>query len=181
MFKIIKNNNGLTLLELVIVVSLFSMMILATSRVFVKTIEIQERTMIEHNLQGNLRYAMGVLVYEAQQVNTLCDNSCTGCSGTDSNHFFYTSTGNELYFKNKDGDCVKYYLELDLNNISILKVDRPGATSELTSDEIDITGMKFETGINQDRFTIRLTAIKEDKKTYTVNYQISVTASGYED
>lgn len=182
MFKSLKNNQrGLTLLELVIVVSLFSVMILAVSRVFTKTVEIQTRTITEQDLQNNLKYGLGVILAQAQQAVPHLDNSCNcpaPCSDLSGKYYGTNLTGEVLYVRQPSeplGLCLKYYLDN-----GVLKADLGGAVNDLTSDDITVTKVRFVVNGANDRFTLLLTGLKKDKIEHVVNYQVSITASEYE-
>lgn len=175
-----KNQVGLTLLELVIVVSLFSVMILAVSRVFTKTVEIQTRTISEQDLQNNLKYGLGVVLAQSQQAVLHNDNSCSCATCGDLTGKYYGTDvgGNTLYLRQAGVPlpiCLKYYLQ-----DGALKADLGGAVSNLTSDDIDVTEVRFKVNSNNDRFTMFLTGTKQDRIEHVVKYQISVTASEYQ-
>jgi len=173
----IQNQQGITLLELIVAISIFSAIVLATSQVFVRTNDVQQRTAIEHNIQAELRYGVGTLLFESSQSEERTSNVCTcGTCGDLTNKYFGTNVGtnDRLYFLN-NGVCIQYYLDN-----GILKVDRDGTIFDLTSNKITIQKIYFNVGANNDRYTVGVIAKKDGKETIYLKYQNSITRSDYE-
>lgn len=173
------NQSGLTLLELVIVVSLFSAMILSVSRVFTKTTDIQRRSMNEHDLQSNIKYGLGVLMLESQEIMRHVDNCGCGDCGMLANKYYGVSADeHKLYLRHEDNVCVVYSWD---DIAQTLMVEREGsAPIKLSSDDIEVNNVRFVVNNNKDRFTMMLSGIIQDKVEQSVDYQISITASDYE-
>ena len=170
--KIKKNNTGVTLIELLVAVTLFSVIMLSATAIFKIMVEGQRNAIAAQNAQESMRYVFEVMAKEirmAQKSNDECkinmnfsvvcrdvatkevlDYSCDGspfsvcesnggkCAvykvyNTDSN-----GEGDILYFKNKNADCVAYYL-VD----GYLMVYRGGKTASTTPDEIKVSNLSF--------------------------------------
>jgi len=183
MMKAWQSQLGLTFVEVVIAVGMFSGLILATTRVFVKTTDIQMRTVNEHDLQADLKYGLGVLLYEAEKDISKCvaPDDCS-CGNGDLTDKFYgiNAGGTALYFFNTSGLCVAYYLD---NNSDKIMVQRGGGAVEtLTSEKINITALNFVVNNNADRFTVMAKAQKTDQTyQHQLLLQTSITATNYED
>ncbi len=135
MFKIIKNHQrGVGLLEMIVVVAIFSVTILAATDIFKWVIEGQRNALAAQNVQENMRYAfetMGKEIRMAQLRN--------GCGPVDINKVYDTSVSNtRLHFRNQDGDCVTYYL-----NSNALMVTRAGNSAAVTPNEIKVSNLIF--------------------------------------
>mgnify|MGYP005853389651 CR=1 FL=1 len=178
--KIKQTQLGLTLMEVVIVVGLFSGLILATTRMFIRTTDVQQRTVNEHDLQADLKYGLGVLLYEAEKDIIKCtapDVCNCGSCGNLSDEFYGLNAGSTaLCFFNSTGICVEYFLENDK-----IKVKRGVIEEELTSSQITISDLKFDLGADADRFTVMAKASKTDQKyDQELILQTSITATNYE-
>ncbi|MFA6307166.1 MAG: hypothetical protein WCV70_04330 [Patescibacteria group bacterium] len=135
--KKFKAESGLSLLELVVSIALFSFLILASTQIFKMVIEGQRSSISAQNVQENIRYAMEKMSKEIRMAQV----SNADCYGAAINKVFnMAGGGSELYFKNKDDVCVRYYLEN-----SRLKIDvNAGAQSGfITPTKIEVSNLKF--------------------------------------
>ncbi|MFH0951248.1 MAG: hypothetical protein V1765_02120 [bacterium] len=181
MVKAWQSQLGLTFVEVIIVVGMFSGLILATTRVFVKTTDIQLRTVNEHDLQADLKYGLGVLLYEAEKDVVKCTVDCF-CHSKDLTNKFYAinDAGTALYFFNSSDLCVAYLLDDDTHKITVQRGG--GAEETLTSEKINITDFNFVVNTNADRFTVMAKAQKTDQTyQHQLFLQTSITATNYED
>jgi prepilin-type N-terminal cleavage/methylation domain-containing protein len=150
MFKIIKDNKkGTSLIELLVSVTLFSVIVLAATRISGMVIEGQRNAIAAQELQSNLRYVFEVMSKEIRTARGAHDGiNCgvvpyyktynTNISGTDDN---------SIYFKNKDGECVAYELWVD-NRIYVKR----GTTSPyvpITPSSVEVLSLLFH--IEEDR------------------------------
>src|SRR3989344_7553270 len=106
-FRKIKQTRGISLIELLVAITLFSFMILAATQIFKMVIDGQRSAISAQNVQENIRYAMEKISKEIRMAQI----SNTDCLPAGVNKVFNTAAGStELYFKNQYGDCVTYYL-----------------------------------------------------------------------
>jgi len=138
MFKIIKNHQrGIGLLEMIVVVAIFSVTILAATDIFKWVVEGQRNALAAQNVQENMRYAFETMAKEIR----MAQRSDTGCysSGIYKVYNKSSSAGDDrLYFRNKSSQCVSYYL-----NNNQLMVDRAGTATTTISNVIKISNLKF--------------------------------------
>jgi prepilin-type N-terminal cleavage/methylation domain-containing protein len=168
-----KKLRGLTLVELIVAISLFAVITLVSTRTFTKVTEIQDRTKDLQNIEGDLRYAMGVfsdeLSYAILQTDTSCGGS--GCNGK-----FYCITGTApsqtLWLRDKNNVCVKYAL-----SGTNLLVSRGGTSYAITSDDVSISALAFATSTAGDRVLVQLRATGSAEYNKSINYQTAITST----
>ncbi len=202
------NQKGFSLLEIMVAIAIFVIAILAAMNIFKNAIDTQRNAVAAQNTQESMRYVFEVISKElrlAKESNTECDSIVTflGFSGGPASSKLYhsalTADGNNvLYFKNKDDECVAYYIESDTNGISRLKVFRDDISDGLdntsfyiTPDEINVNSFDFNIidnpigAINtlQPRVTIRIGVeanSSQDIYRQTMNMQTTVSSRYYE-
>ena len=162
---------GLTLLELVVSVSLFAILILVATKTFTRITDIQNRTKDEQNIEGDLRYAMGVFTDEARNA-TLHQIADAGCGGADcSGVYFCTDASNDtLYLRDKNNICVKYHIA---NNN--LVVERGLNTYTITSNDVVVNTAKFLPSALSDRILVKFKATGASDYAKSISYQTAIT------
>ena len=139
-----QNKKGVTLLEITVAVAIFSVVILSATEIFRMVIEGQRNAIASQNVQESMRYAFETMAKEIRTAiasNDDCESLFNPPAGA-TNKVFNTTTNSEgdiLYFKNKDGDCVAYYLEDET-----LKVIRESNIASTTPGKIKITNLDFK-------------------------------------
>ncbi len=190
---IIKNQKGVMLIEMLVSIAVFSVAVILATSIFKSVIEGQRSAIAAQNTQESMRYALEVMSKEirmAQKSEDTCDVILT-INATD--EVYNTDVNNEeLYFKNKDGYCVAYYLDLDPNGVTRLKIDRWDGVNNIsgyiTPDEIDVSGLKFSVADNlinsppgnknQPRVTIKMEVeMAEGKAIHKQKMKIQTTVS----
>ena len=136
MFKIIKKNQqGVSLIELIVVIAIFSVTIISATDIFKWVIQGQKNALAAQNVQENMRYAFETMSKEIR----MAEASGTGCLGSGLYKVYNTSASNSrLDFRNQHGDCVTYYL-----SDNAITVTRAGTTAGITPDEIRVTNLTF--------------------------------------
>ena len=133
--KIIKNKKGVTLLELIVAVAIFSVVVLSAMEIFQMVIEGQRSAIAAQNIQESMRYVFEVISKEMRMAQKSGAGVCISA-----NKVFETDlNNNELRFINEKDVCVRYYLE---NNR--LKIDRGSDSDFITPDEIKISDIYFK-------------------------------------
>ena len=139
------HQSGVTLLEMLVAVSLFSVVVLAATGIFKMVTEGQRNAIAAQNIQENMRYAFEAMSKEIRMAQK-SEHNCESVVGDLAVYKVYNVTaniqGDILYFKNKNGDCVAYYLEDDAG-ISRLKVYRGTSANFITPNEIKVSNLKF--------------------------------------
>ena len=167
--------NGLTLVEVVVAIGLFSILVLIGVRIFSRMTEIQERTKEAQNLAGDLRYAMDVLTDESENavVHLNGDDIICGSTGCAADDYFCVNLSNDhLYLRDKNGLCVQYYL----SNGSVV-INREGTLYTITSDDITVTGLTFLASGLKDRVVVQVAAVGAGDYSKTINYQTAITST----
>ena len=138
-YKYYKNNRGVSLLELMVAMAIFSVLILLATGIFKMVVDGQRSAISAQNVQESMRYAMEKIGKEIRMAGI----SNKDCLPSGSNRIFNKTTdanGNDqLFFKNKNGICVTYYLE---NNR--LKTTVVGVNSDfITPAKIEVSNLKL--------------------------------------
>jgi prepilin-type N-terminal cleavage/methylation domain-containing protein len=136
----IKDYRGMTLLEMIVAVAIFTTTMLMATTIFKNVVEGQRSAIASQNIQESMRFVfeiMGKEIRTAQQSNHDCEFADSAI-----NKVYNLDTTNPdsdtLYFKNKDDDCVYYYL---LNDA--LMINRGGIFGATTPDEVKVSNLKF--------------------------------------
>lgn len=131
----ITNQNGVTLLEMVVAVAIFSVVVLSATSIFKMAIDGQRNAIAAQNMQESMRYAFEVISKEMRTAQKSSAGTCIG-----SGKIFVTANNNDdLSFINKSGECVRYGLE---NNR--LKIVRSDNSDFITPDEVKISDLEFD-------------------------------------
>jgi prepilin-type N-terminal cleavage/methylation domain-containing protein len=148
--KKIKNQKGTSLIELLVAVTLFSVIILSATSIFKSVIDGQRNSISAQNVQENIRYAMERMSKEIRMAK-ISNHNCEQLffpQPTAANKVFNISGGNNdiLYFKNKDDICVAYYLESNRLKIKILKISNGESFVDfITPSNTLVSNLKFYT------------------------------------
>ena len=181
--KIIKNNSGVTLLELIVAVAIFSVAVLSATQIFKMALEGQRNAIAAQHTQESMRYALEVMSKEirmAQKEGGQC------LSVTDGKVYDANSAKNELYFRNIHNQCVEYFLENDTNGISRLKVERDGVSAYISPNEIEVNNLKFSVidnvGSKQPKVTLKMKvrAIGQELHESEIEIQTTISSRYYE-
>jgi len=144
--KIIKNQNGTSLIEMMVAVGIFVIIGTLSLHIFKATLESQKNAIAAQNTQENLRYLFEIMSKEIRQAQVLSDDCKNQLGSISTSNEIYYKNNNNLYFKNKDNLCVRYYL--DSSAIKIKRISEDGATYDidlpLTPNEIKVTDFAFD-------------------------------------
>lgn len=144
MKKILKNNSGTSLLEMVFAVAMFAVVMIIVVSIFQSITEGQRNAIASQNIQESMRFAFEVISKEIRGAKKSNDE----CEGEFSHSTVYkifnigdgSDTGTDLYFKNKKSECVHYYL-----NNGQLMIDRDSLTNPLpiTPSSVSVSNLEF--------------------------------------
>ncbi len=135
-----KDNKGVTLLELVVSIALFSVVVILATQIFRMVIDGQRDAIAAQNLQESMRYAFETIGKEIRTAQKdFLDGTCT-----DEFNVIYSTNLNsdELYFRNHHDECVAYYL--DDSGDGRLMIERGGYEAATTPAKIKVSNLKFE-------------------------------------
>ncbi|MCG2700783.1 MAG: prepilin-type N-terminal cleavage/methylation domain-containing protein [Candidatus Falkowbacteria bacterium] len=141
--KIIKNNAGVTLLELTVAVAIFSFAVLSATQIFKMVLEGQRSAIAAQSTQESMRYALEVMSKEIRMAQKTRTGSGPPECGIPKGTVYLTIAGNNLIFKNIHDQCVEYSLENDTNGIPRLKIKRDSDFAYITPDEIEVSDLEF--------------------------------------
>jgi prepilin-type N-terminal cleavage/methylation domain-containing protein len=138
--KLRKNNKGMTLLEMIVALGIFSIFMLSATAIFQSVVESQRTSFAGQNAQESMRYALEVMAREIRsaqrdEVSSVCPPGWNLLG-----KIYKTNDGEQLWFKNKYGQCVSY--SLNSNRLRITR-DGGGSYGYITPDEVKITNIKF--------------------------------------
>ncbi len=135
--KIFFNNKGTSLLEIIVCIGIFALIIVLTTGIFQSVVEGQRQAISAQHTQESVRYVMEVISKDIRQAIRDNDDSC-GAYYTNVNRVFNQSDSNTLFFENKHGDCIQYYLD----GTSLMQ-RKNGTAVSTTPDEIEISDLEF--------------------------------------
>jgi len=180
--KIKKNNKGVTLLELIVAVSLFSITILMATRIFMTVIDGQRDAIAAQNMQESIRYTFERISKEIRMAQKDITGSCTGVA----DKVYDTNINNdELTFLNYHGECVTY--SLDDYRLQVQRQTIDPSPLPITLGKIKINNLQFELlgsdpETDQLMVVIRIDAEAESKEQFKheLKTQTSISSRYYE-
>jgi len=132
---------GFTLIEILVAVSIFAMIMLITSSIFRNVLTSQRTASDDSETREDVKYFLEIFSREVK--GAVRNSSGNVLCNVEPGHIFSTDAASgELYFKNQAGQCVAYFKEVD-NDISRLKIQRDADEFFVSSDRINITGLRF--------------------------------------
>jgi type II secretory pathway pseudopilin PulG len=143
---------GTTLLELVVAVAIFIVVMTAAMNIFSMIVEGQRSALAAQTIQDNMRFAMEVMSKELRMAKNVSeDSSCNGANGwgagiNATNRVYNINVqGDRLYFKNKNDECVTYWLDVPSGQLQIIrkKVGVYTKQGSTTPDELLVSNLKF--------------------------------------
>lgn len=177
-----KNEKGMTLIEMLVAVSVFVVVVVMSSNIFTSIISGQRRSIAQQNTQENMRYVFEILskeIRDAQKSNT----DCYSAAPLPTMRIFNTVPAkNILYLKNKNDECVAYFL-VD----GVLMLRRGTRLASTTPSFLDVTGLIFEVTDNkvilgaeqrvQPRVTIKMRATMRNQPRDNIILYMQTTVS----
>jgi len=171
--NIFKNNQGVTLMELLVSVSVFSVIMVSTGGIFQMVVEGQRNAVAAQNVQENIRFAFEMMGKEMRMAQR--DDGACGHNG----YVYYSyNDDTSLDFVNQYGQCVTYFLADDR-----LKIDRDGSNGYVTADEIRVYNLEFSVDeSNQPSVTMKMDveAVGKENNKQPMKMQTTITSRVYE-
>lgn len=170
--KIIKNKLGVSLLEMVVAVAVFSVVVLLATQIFKMVLESQRNSIASQNMQESIMYTFETMAKEIRMAQKDEGGTCAG-----SEHVYSVNEdGDKLSFINYHGDCVFYYL-----NNGQLMVDRGVYSASTTPKSVKVSNLKFlvndNIGITQSLVVLKMDIEAIIKGTYKQKMTIQTTIS----
>ena len=176
--KFSKNQSGLSLLEIVVAVSIFTALILSSTQIFQSVIQNHRQSIAMQNMQANLSYTFEVMSKEIRMAVKAEESGCITA-----NSIYETSEDlDELFFLNQDEKCVSYYL-VDDNGVSRLKIKRDEKEAFVTPSDLEVKDLQFFVDDDgQPRVTIMLdiSPIDPSLSTQIIKIQTTISSRNYQ-
>jgi type II secretory pathway pseudopilin PulG len=156
--KIKGDHSGITLLELLVSVFIFSITILAATGIFQTVVNSQRSAIASQNLQDNIRYDLEKMGKEVRSAQEDKAHSCIA-----SGNLYNIDGGGGLNFINYHGQCVRYFASSS-NQIYVSYPNSPDAVLKkglpLTTPDIKISNLVFKAtdriGKTQGQVTVKM-------------------------
>ncbi len=144
----LKNKNfsklGFSLMEVIVSVSIFSIMILSATQIFSLVIDGQRGAIASQNVQESMKYFLEVIAKEMRMA--LPAEFAGDCNVASAGQIFYLFEGvgsDTLYFKNYQGECVVYTSVLDSNLVRRFRINRAGNVGFISPSQVSIESLNF--------------------------------------
>ena len=129
-----KHPAGVTLIELTIAISIFSVVMMIALNSFLNVLKFNREAVQKQSIQDHTEFLFnlmsreirtGRINYGSYSGNNSCDSYFGVISKVPANAIYWVSTDNkELHFQNYEGLCVKYFLATDANHVRRLTIAR---------------------------------------------------------
>lgn len=127
-------NKSFTLIEMVVVMAIFTLILGAVLGIFVSAIRAQRYNLVSHQLLNQTSYAMEYI----SRFLRMAKKDDIGC--IDGSNYQETRTGKGIKFVNYNGECLEFFW--GLNNQ--LKVNGRKEDGTVIFDAVDLTSDDFE-------------------------------------
>ena len=181
MKKLIKNKNGVSLIEIVVAIALFATAILTATQIFQMAMTGQRNAIASQNVEENLRYVFEIISKEIRYVIPEESDSCG--FGMADGDLYNMPALSILEFKNSQDQCVTY--QMDPGGTKFF-VTRDGVGLDVTPNEILVSDLAFNvvpyTDTQQARVNVKMkvraVGVKEMHKSEMV-VQTTITPRYY--
>jgi prepilin-type N-terminal cleavage/methylation domain-containing protein len=181
----IQDRTGVSLIELLVAMSVFTIMMLSATGIFQYIIEGQRSALAAQNTQESLRYVMELFAKQIRSAERDLTGVCNDVPDTDVFAVTTNADGDVLNFKYvnslDESECLSYYL-----NGETLMVDKQDVASGIsysaaaTPAKIRLTDLKFiavDNALSQPRVTINLDAEALGKQMHKQSLKLQTTIS----
>ena len=174
------NKKGVTLLELIVAIGLFSLLILTTTGILMSVVKGQRRVINTQSSLDNLGYVLEVMNKELRMAQKDELGFCHGIAGEIYALFF---GGQKISFVNSAGDCVSYSLE-DSKIVKevIYNIEQERISDAVTSESLEVSSLYYtihDIG-NQPLLTLTLEANPVGVSQGGVRLQSTISPRFYE-
>ena len=134
--SIIKNKDGTSLIEMMVTLAIFTTIVLSATGIFQMALEGQRNAIAGQNIQESMRYAFEVISKEIRMAQRAEDDCPPPLQNLD--YHVYHLQGQNLQFKNYDGQCVVYGRQG-----TRFQITRDSDSGSITPDDIEISDIDF--------------------------------------
>ncbi len=144
-FRRYKNEKGITIVELIVVLAIFSFLILAAVSIFISAIQSQERALGEQDFSNEIGYMMELISRKARMATTDNTGSCLGSGFINSSYLLtrYNSSSSfyqGIKFISDDKACYEFFLDTD----GVIKeIKNGGAAQGILSSKFIVSYVRF--------------------------------------
>lgn len=174
----IKKLKGFTLLELLIGITIFTILIGAISGIFIWAIRLQKRIIVNQEVIEELSY---IIEYMSRTLRMTVRDDGVLCLGSGDLNYENVLGENSIKFINQNNDCQQFYLNTNKIYYSIGINTATPATYSITSDNIQVTDLKFKlsgSSSTNDELQPKVTiVIKAKDKFYQQEIKLQTTIS----
>jgi prepilin-type N-terminal cleavage/methylation domain-containing protein len=169
---------GVTLVETLVVVTIFSILVVAILQSFSMAMTVQGKIIKDQEILDELNYAleyMGKALRMAKKDDIEFGNQTKNCLPVDKANYYVTSSESEIRFRNSQNQCQRFYLSGEQI------FEEKGYQLPLTSPKIKINSLKFkvsgesQTDDLQPLVTIIIEAETKGKNPSKVKVQTTVS------
>ncbi len=132
---------GFSLIELIVAVSLFTVIILSSTSIFKMVIDSQRSAIATQNVQESLKYFLEVTGKEIRMAQKN-ENICLGIGEEETYVVGQENGADTLYFRNYYDECVKYSLVVD-GDSRRFKVTRNTDSGNISPAKISLDDLQF--------------------------------------
>lgn len=159
-----QREKGFTIIEIVVAVSVFSIIVMIIFGLAIAAIKEQRRHYVSQDAFGQLGYALEYMSRTVRMAQKDLNGTCIGAK----ENYQLTHAGKGIKFINFEGECQEFFLDSLDNSLKEVRAANP--TSSLTSDTIEVID-----------FTVRLQNESQlDTKQPIVTLLIKVKGKGGE-
>ncbi|OGZ18128.1 MAG: hypothetical protein A2Z78_01370 [Candidatus Nealsonbacteria bacterium RBG_13_36_15] len=153
--------NGYTLIEVLVALTIFTVVIAAPTGFFVSALKGQQKVLASQEVYDNISYTLEYI----SRALRMARKDLTGSCITENMNYVTTADGNGIKFKNYDGDCQEFYLDIEDNRLKETS-DAKGVGIPLTARNIEVVSFTIEgegTWSQDDGFQPKITLLLEIK------------------
>lgn len=128
---------GFTLVELLVVIFIFSIVIGSATGVFVSSLKLQKYNLAHQQLLNQISYT---IEYVGRAIRmSIKDDGICGFAGES---YKISDSGRKIQFKNYKGECQEFYLDINTNQLMVFKTGY-AAAAPLTSNDFIVSALNF--------------------------------------
>lgn len=162
---------GYSLLEMIVAMGIFIILILSATTIFQMVVQGQTSAMASENIQESFGYSLEMMA-KAMRMAQKSDDSCRTILTPQPAPIYkvYNTTDSDttLYFRNKDGYCMAYYLYN--NRLKVIQDTVSGTLNDyLSSSKIKVNSLKFSVS---DDLIGTFVSKKQAKVTITLEVEV---------
>lgn len=145
-----KKEEGLTLIEILVVIGVFSGLMTVITGIFLTNLEMQRRTMAVQRTIGEISYAIEYMGRNIRMARNDEDGSCLR-EGEQGFTYGIPSEGNGIKFINHHDQCVKFFLDEDEGVVKKgIRENGEWIEHDLTSGILNFKSFKSDANVTPD-------------------------------